>query len=147
MTHAAPEARPVENHRSGLSCLIMIVILSHVFSVFPGSGDRSQGPWPAAGWHGNVRQRRLLCGSAAAHAGGRHRAGHHQAPTRGHLEVGPHRATPGPHRATPGPPGPPQAPTEPPSPPGPPRPPQSHDRSPQFTLHPAPTLCVCVLLH
>lgn len=57
------------------------------------SGDGGQGFGLAAGWHGDVCQRRFLCGEAAADVGGHHGAGNHQTAAGGHLEVRTHTDT------------------------------------------------------
>lgn len=50
-------------------------------------GDGSKGFELAAGWHGNVCKRRLLCGKASGDAGGHHRVGNHQTAAGSDLEV------------------------------------------------------------
>lgn len=54
------------------------------------SGDGGEGFGLAAGWHGDMRQRRLLCGEASADVGGHHGAGNHQTTAGSHLEVRTH---------------------------------------------------------
>ena len=66
--------------------------VSRYLTRFP-SGDGGEGPGMAAGRHGNVRERRLLRGEAAADAGGRHGAGDHQTAAGGRLEVRIHKHT------------------------------------------------------
>lgn len=63
----------------------MCAALSPVRSLLPGDGGEGFGL--AAGWHGDVCERGLLRGEAAADVGGHHRAGNHQAAAGSHLEV------------------------------------------------------------
>lgn len=51
------------------------------------SGDGGEGFGLAAGRHGNLCERGLLCGKAAADVGGHHGAGNHQTTAGSHLEV------------------------------------------------------------
>lgn len=54
------------------------------------SGDGGEGSGLATGRHGDVSERRLLCGQATADAGRHHGAGNHQTAAGGHLEVRTH---------------------------------------------------------
>lgn len=56
-------------------------------SVFALPGNGIEGFELASGWHGDMRQCRLLCVKAAAGVGGHHRTGNHQNYAGGRLEV------------------------------------------------------------